>query len=372
MSTISDSRRSVRRVGAITAAVTATSLILLTQAAVVSAADSPLGPPVVDIDQSSTASTSAVLPSATCAVRSGGTATYWFGYTNTIASSVTAPVGPENAIVRPGVASVDAAQPDQFRPGTTVRSVAVKAPATESVTWSVSSANSPDLAPSTSSATAGPSTPACASGTPTRSANMRIAGANIQQRPFSQVRDSSGRLTAASVLFSVSGARSVCSEGIALPPVALWGFNDGIGVSPALRAGPYAAMPAQQVVRTDTFEYVGRFNFTADFQRTWLPVRRVLDPQAVSTQLVTAGTVTALGLSQTTATVDLTASCLGPRWSLVWGSTSFIGGGEGQYSITATNPATQSTRTAVPCLATLVDCDYLTDSVGPGGTRASR
>jgi hypothetical protein len=201
---------------------------------------------------------------------------------------------------------------------------------------------------------------------------MRIAGANIQQRPFSQVRDSSGQLTAASVLFSVSGARSVCSEGIALPPLALWGFNDGVGVSPALRAGPYAAMPAQQVVRTDTFTYVGRFTFTADFQRTWLPVRRVVDPQAISTQLVAAGTVSALGLSQTVATVDLTASCLGPRWSLVWGSTSFVGGDEGQYSITATNPTTQSTRTAVPCVDTLVDCDYLTDSVGPGGTRASR
>ena len=365
--------RSVRRVAYVGAVLTATGLLMAVHAGAAGASHLPEGSPVVDIDPNAGASTSAVIPSATCAIRGGGNATYWFGYTNIIASSIVVPVGPENSIVRPGVASVDAAQPDQFRPGTTARSVAVKALATDSVTWSVTSTIGPDVAPSASSATAGPATPACASGTPTRSANMRIAGASIQQRPLNQVRNSSGQLTAASVLFSVSGARSVCSEGVALPPLTLWGFTDGIGVSPASSAGPYAAMPAQQVVRTDTFAYVGRFNFTEDFQRTWLPVRRVADPQAISTQfLVAGGTLDALGLSETVATVDVTAYCLGPRWSLVWGSTSFIGGDEGNYSITATNPVTQSTRTAVQCVGTLTDCDYVIDTVGPGGTRASR
>ncbi len=373
MSKPSSSVRSVRHVAYVGAVLTATGLLMAIHAGAAGASPLPDGPPVVDIGPSAGAGTSAVIPSATCAIRGGGNATYWFGYTNSIASSIVVPVGPENSIVRPGVASVDAAQPDQFRPGTTARSVAVKALATESVTWSVTSAIGPDVAPSTSSATAGPATPACASGTPTRSANMRIAGASIQQRPFNQVRNSSGQLTTASVLFSVSGARSVCSEGVALPPLTLWGFTDGVGVSPASQARPYAAMPAQQVVRTDTFAYVGRFNFTEDFQRTWLPVRRVADPQAISTQfLVAGGTLNALGLSETVATADMTAYCLGPRWSLVWGSTSFIGGEEGNYSITATNPVTQSTRTAVQCVGTLTDCDYVIDTVGPGGTRASR
>lgn len=333
----------------------------------------PVGPPVVDIDPNAGASTAVVTPLATCAIRSGVNATYWFGYTNVSSFSIVAAVGADNSIIRPGVASVDAAQPDQFRPGTTARSVAVKVAATDSVTWSITSASSPDLTPSALSATAGPDTPACASGTPTCSANMRIAGATIQQRSLTQGRNSSGQLVDATVLFAVSGARTVCSEGFALPPLTLWGFNDGIGVSPALQAGPYAPMPAQQVVRTDTFTYSGRFTFTEDFQRTWLPVRRVADPQAVTTQFLSDGaTIEARGLSQVVATADLTAYCLAGRGSLVWGSTSFIGGEEGNYLITATNPATQATRTALQCIGTTIGCDFLTNTVGPGGTRANR
>lgn len=319
----------------------------------------------------------AVIPSATCVVHRPNADVYWFGYSNVTTFTTTVAVGAENSLTTSGGAGPDLAQPDQFRPGNRARSVAVRVTPGQTATWTVASVDQPGEAPIAVTATADASTPTCAPWTGIRSANVRVAAATIGVVPGRQKRDPTGELVDASVRFVVNGAQTVCSTGGSpTPPLELWGFTDQFGVGPVVDAAEYAPIPARHLLRTDTFATVGRFGTgSVTFDRTYWPFRKVADPQRAITQILpgTATELPTLGLTEVIATVDLTGAC----W---WGflpaisQEVFIGGLETRYSLSATDPLSQTSRQAIPCTSPNLPpaCDYAVVQSGPGGSRVGR
>jgi hypothetical protein len=319
----------------------------------------------------------AVLPAATCVVHRPNAEVYWFGYDNITPFTTVAAVGANNSLTTSGGAGPDLAQPDQFRPGTRSMSVAVRVAPGETATWTVASVDQLGQAPIAVTAIADASTPVCPVGAPLHSANVRTSGATIGVVPARQRRDAAGLLVEASVRFVVNGATTVCSAGgVPTPPLPLWGFADEFGVSPVIGAQKYAPIPTRQVLRSDTFVTVGRVGpGSITFQRTYSPFRTVPDPQRALIQIIPgAGTqIPTLGLTEVIATADMTGACW---WGLVpvFSQEVFIGGEESRYSLSATDPITQTSRQAITCVAPTLPpaCDYVVQVVGPGGSRGLR
>jgi hypothetical protein len=355
-------------------AIAALCIAALAAAIPVASATAQISPPPITVIGPG-GSAALVVPTVDCAIRTPLGDTYWFGYVNSAGYSITVPVGASNKIPRTSFrrTSNDAAQPDQFRPGTTARSVAVQVGSGSSVTWTVSSYTATgELL--TASATASAATPACAAKTSPNSVNVRVGGASISFAPDTQTRDAAGRLIAATVKFSATGQRTVCSAGgVPQTPTTFWGWVDEFGVPASTQAAFYAPLPASEVVRVDTFATSGRFGAgTVSFQRTVGSVRTVVDPQRVVSQLRSDGvTMTSYGWSLVVPTVDLTGVCTFGLTN-VKSPGAYIGGEEGQFSYSITDPATQTTRKPVFCTFGVATCDVLQEVVGPGGLKISR
>jgi hypothetical protein len=324
--------------------------------------------------EAATAQTAAVIPTVSCAIRGSVVDTYWFGYVNDTGGSINVPVGSSNKIPRTigRITSNDASQPDQFRPGTVARSVAVQVLRNTPATWTITAFNSSGQQ-LTASATASSTTPNCPRGTSPNSANVRVATASIHFAPETQVRDAAGVLTAASVKFSVSGQRTVCSlGGIPATSSQTWGWTDNFGVAASAQVQPYAPLAPAEVIRVDTFNTTSNSGIagTVSYERTTSSVRTVINPQALVTQSSFGVDRSVYGWSATVPTVDITGKCRFLTESIT--ASSFVGGAEGQYSYSVTDAATQTTKAPVFCVFGVTTCDVFQEIVGPGGLKISR
>jgi hypothetical protein len=350
------------------------SITALAAAFPLTSASAQQAPPVTDIGPGG--SVALIVPTVSCAIRTPLVDTYWFGYVNNAGYSITVPVGASNKIPRTAFRQtfIDAAQPDQFRPGTTSRSVAVQVAHNASATWTISAYTPDGVTLLTASATASAATPACARSVSPNSANVRVADASISYAPETQTRDAAGLLRTATVKFSVAGVRTVCSlGGVPNTPSLLWGWVDEFGVPASTQAAFYSPLAASEVVRSDTFVTNGRFGAgTVTFQRTIGSVRTVADPQRAVTQLRSDGvTLTTSGWSLVVPTVDVDGTCNFFGKNVAAGS-GYFGGEEGQFSYSITDLATQTTRKPVLCAFGVATCDVLQEIVGPGGIRMNR
>ncbi len=155
-----------------------------------------------------------VFASCTVARRTG--TTVWFGYNNPLAERRVALVESANAVYIKGyLGALNRGQVTQFQPGVVERAFAVTVPVGSTATWAVTPANILGVPDSSSSATSGPSTPACPSGVGVRSATPQIVGGlvpTISALPVNQLV-SNGLLVRSSLKFSTNGVVSACSDG---------------------------------------------------------------------------------------------------------------------------------------------------------------
>ena len=340
------------------------------------------GDVLVPINPSASASVPAI-PAATvtasCIVRGATTSTVWFGYSNSSGARITALVGSNSNAVRLTVESyvVNRGQVEQLQQGSVERAFAVSVPTGTTATWTV---QVPDLASpgssTTVSAAGGPSTPACASGTATRSATMQALPGQSPSINFTsgkQVRNNSGLLTRASVQFGISGLATSCSEGgVPLEPKVLWGYGGPTNVinGAVVSAAGDALVPlsASATVRVDSdpnYSFVRSYRSArtvADPQRLW--VFGTLQEQVLGTALV------ARGLSSETVIADVVARCqFGTR--IVSGPTTYWLDADGRPIAfqMVTDVPTQSTRSSLRCLVIVAGCDIPIIGIGPGGPR---
>jgi hypothetical protein len=220
-----------------------------------------------------------VVPRVECKIPSTGTGvddTYWFSYTSDGLYNV--PVGNSNVVdvyAGPTLVGSRTNQVVQFLPGNQVMAFSVQVAPTQSVRWAVTvaltipeSINPLATSIATTNVLSIPTCPAATgkvsaavTGTPVISATNAV-----------QIRNSAGLLTVAAVRFRLQGVSSVCTgSATPLSPLVLWGFGSGLDVEP---------VPAWLKVRTDTLFYDLSFGtIEADFDRTWIPLVQISDPQ---------------------------------------------------------------------------------------------
>jgi hypothetical protein len=318
-----------------------------------------------------------VFASCTVARRSG--TTVWFGYNNPLAERRVALVESANAVYIKGyLGALNRGQVTQFQPGVVERAFAVTVPVGSTATWAVTPANILGVPDSSSSATSGPSTPACPSGVGVRSATPQIVGGlvpTISALPVNQLV-SNGLLVRSSLKFSTNGVVSACSAGgVPLAPKVLWGYGTSgqAGGLVVPSGAAYEPLAADKVVRVDSNPANG-----VTFERSYQATRRVVDPQSVSVfgslQEQLAGTAQmAWGYSSVSVIADVEARCQFPNGVVKSSTTVWVDpeSGSGFNFHTVTDRLTQSTRPATFCLPPYPTsgCDVRAIGVGPGGSR---
>ena len=198
---------------------------------------------------------------ASCTVARRTGTTVWFGYSNTLAERRVALVGPGNTVAVNTVAVNGVAnrgQTTQFQPGVVERAFAVTVPNGSTATWAVTPQSILGVSDAPSSATSGPSTPACPAGVGVRSATPQIVGGlvpTISSQPVNQLI-SNGLLVRSSLRFSDQWRRqrllrwrcSTRAEGA----VGLRNSSSASGALVVPAGAPYEALPADRVVRVDS------------------------------------------------------------------------------------------------------------------------
>jgi hypothetical protein len=330
----------------------------------------------------------AVTVFADCVVSSGKSVTAWFGYTNTFSQRVNLDVGPNNSTTVNSVAQANSGQVVQFQPGTVRRAFTMSHQVRGSATWSVQSPvfdgnNEIDTVQVTATDVGAP---ACPSGTPNRSAGVQTTGdsANFEFPTITvsglyDQRNQAGTVTAAFVNYAVSKVKSTCSAGgFPLPPLVLWGFGGPTSqygpsftlnlVTPAAYRAPFG------VFRTDSDE-----NYS--FARTYIGVRQVVDPQALTDlsggdAALAARLPATRGLSSETVLADVYGRCAFPGVGIVTSNTVVWVDAFGRpFSLyTNTGTAGERTRASVRCgpvasyPGLITGCDVPIDALsGPGG-----
>jgi hypothetical protein len=332
---------------------------------------------------------------ADCVVRNGKGMTVWFGYRNNFDFRRHIDIGADNVVAVGGAAQANSGQVTQFLVGETRRAFAANYLVRSTATWSIMSplfdkgtGNPTDATVVRTASSDG--APSCEAGVQTASATAQITnfirqGTNPEYyslakpvvKPIYDRRDASGNLVDAYVSFSIEGVRSACSGGgRPLTPLVLWGFggptnrNDGYFLARLTTTPGYSAPIG--VTRTDS-------NEIHSFARTFIGVRRVVDPQAATDFSGGDAALAALyptpkGLSSEKVVADVFGRCLtngrvvtsqNPLWVDAQGAPVNL--------FTTTDQATQSTRLPVFCragrpVAPLTDCDVPVGGIGPGGS----
>jgi hypothetical protein len=325
---------------------------------------------------------------ATCTVRNGKGVTSWFGYTNSLTQRVNVDVGNDNATTVNSLVQANGGQVVQFQPGTVQRAFAVLHPVNSSAGWVVTSPifDGSALIGSARVTASDAGAPACPAGTPTRWVGVQsTVDSTIFEIPEISVssvydrRDRSGKLIASAVNYSVNKVKSTCSAGgTPLPPRVLWGFGgptQQYGPSFTLNlVTPAAYRPPTGVIRTDA-------DANYSFARTWVGVRQVADPQALTDfsggdAALAARLPATRGLSSETVLADVYGRCsfdgdVMMSKTVLW--VDAFGRPFSLYTNTETS-GVQRTRLSVRCspVATypgpITGCDVPIDSLsGPGG-----
>jgi hypothetical protein len=338
----------------------------------------PVGPGAGDAPQA------AVKPVVNCRVATSNGSTVWFGYRNSSIARVNVPVGAANNVAVIFGTSGNHGQVEQFLVGGADYAFGVTISGAQQATWSVTGPGVVDgnLTEQfvTASATGTSSTPLCGPGIGARSASVQTVPGAFPGLSFTPRLEKrvGGVLTQATIRLSLSGLVSACSAGgIPLEPQVLWGFG---GPTPLVggtilrsSGAAYGPVVPERVVRVDTSEFY-------TFVRTTSPIRPIVDPQqpfafGTPAQQATGAAPFSRGLSSEMIIADVTGRCLfasGVVRSRVqyW----FDADGRPITIMTATDLATQTTRSAVFCQITgqmlTSPCDNEFIGVGPGGPRA--
>jgi hypothetical protein len=330
-----------------------------------------------------------VAVNARCRIESPGTSTVWFGYTNAYTGRVNV-VGGRNLLYVNG-APVNAAQVQQFQPGSVAYAFSMSVPTGSTLRWRVAAprfnpANGallPDV--SISIAQYSGALPICPpllsrhSATPRFTSTPSPSTPNVAMSIGSPQRDANGLLAANSVTFSINSP-----GGVPMPLRIEYGYGGNNAQSSNGQFVPDAEtslqllgpIPANLLLRTTTMPNGGTIQWTG------LAIRPIPQPQRVTNW---ANSPTGHSFSPTFGAMaeqviaDVFARCSFDG-ATVTSRTRMWVDRDGRFTpfYTVTDVPTQKTRLAIFCptysslpppAALVTGCDLPVIAVGPGGQR---